>query len=186
MEPRGGAEFGALTDALRLVQDRVTGTDAPADVLAAAAVKLHEAAALLADHEAADGEQHAGFRLDLPGRGHPLLTPCFLDTLADDHIEGRVTLTRTHLSAGGRAHAGAVALLFGEVLGVLSVLGGRAPARNAALHVNYRKGTPNGRELRISGRVVEVDGRKIHVHGELYDGATLLADAQGLYVKVPS
>jgi hypothetical protein len=172
-------------EAFRLVQDRVTGTQAPADVVAAAAAQLHDVAALLSGHEAGDGEQHAGFRLDLPGRGHPLLTPVVIDAFEDDRVAGRVTLTRTHLSGGGHAHAGGIALLFGEVLGVLSVLGDRSPARNASLHVNYRKGTPSGRELQVVARVTGVDGRKIHVEGELRDGERLLADAQGLYLKIP-
>lgn len=166
------------------MQDRTTGTQAPPDVLAAAAVKLREAAAILDGHEAEDGEQFAGYRLDLPGRGHPLLTPVLYGPFEEDAITGTVTLTRTHLSGGGRAHAGAVALLFGEVLGVLSVMGDRSPARNAALHVNYRKGTPSGTELQVTARVTGVEGRKIHVEGELRDGDTLVADAQGLYLKV--
>ena len=184
VELRGGPEFGDLVAAFRLVQDKVNGTSAPPDVLAAAGVKLKEAASLLDPHEAVDGEQHAGFRIDLPGRGHPLLAPVVSSIIGDDGITGTVTLTRTHLSGGGHAHAGAVALLFGEVMGVLSALGGRSPARNAALHVNYRKATPSGKELQVTARVTEVVGRKIHVVGELRDGEALLADAQGLYLKV--
>jgi acyl-coenzyme A thioesterase PaaI-like protein len=184
MELRGGSEFAELLAAVRLTQDRVAGTGAPADVLASAAARLREAADLLDGTGAADGEQHAGYRLDLPGRGHPLLAPCQIDSLTDDRVEGRVTLTRTHLSGSGRAHAGAVALLFGEVLGVLSVMGGRLPARNASLHVNYRKATPSDLELQVVGRVSEVAGRKIHVVGELRDGDTVLADAEGLYLKM--
>lgn len=162
----------------------MTGTRAPADVLAAVTGKLREVAEILDGHEAADGEQHAGFRIDLPGRGHPLLTPVLYSAFEDDLITGTVTLTRTHLSGGGHAHAGAVALLFGEVMGVLSAMGDRSPARNAALHVNYRKATPSGTELQVTARVTAVEGRKIHVEGELRDGDTLLADAQGLYLKV--
>jgi acyl-coenzyme A thioesterase PaaI-like protein len=184
VESRGGTEFAELLAASRLVQDRIAGTAASVDVLTAAAARLRETAELLAQNEAADGEQHAGYRLDLPGRGHPLLAPFQVDSLTDDRVEGRVTLTRAHLSGGGRAHAGAVALLFGEVLGVLSVMGGRLPARNASLHVNYRKATPIDRELHVLGRVTGVDGRKIHVVGALTDGDTVVADAEGLYIKV--
>jgi acyl-coenzyme A thioesterase PaaI-like protein len=184
VESRGGTEFAELLAATRRVQDLVAGTAASPAVLAAATDRLRETAELLAESEAADGEQHAGYRLDLSGRGHPLLAPCQVDSLTDDRVEGRVTLSRAHLSGGGRAHAGAVALLFGEVLGVLSVMGGRLPARNASLHVNYRKATPIGRELQVIGRVTGVDGRKIHVVGQLTDGETVVADAEGLYLKV--
>lgn len=184
MEPRGGDAFAELAAALRATNEAVTATRAPEDVLSRAAYLLRGTVGVLAGHEAVDGEQHAGFRLDLPGRGHPLLAPVLLDEIADDHVRGRVTLARTHLSGGGRAHAGAVALLFGEVLGVLSVMGGRAPARNASLRVDYRKGTPAGRELQVTGWVQEVDGRKITVTGELRDGDVLLAESTGLYLKV--
>jgi hypothetical protein len=184
VEPRGGDAFAELAAALRATNEAVTATAAPGDVLLRAAAALRLAVDELAGHEAADGEQHAGFRLDLPDRGHPLLAPFLVDELADDRVTGRVTLARTHLSGGGHAHAGAVALLFGEVLGVLSVLGGRAPARNASLRVDYRKGTPAGRELQVTGAVVRVDGRKITVAGELRDGELLLAEAEGLYLKV--
>jgi hypothetical protein len=71
------------------------------------------------------------------------------------------------------------------VLGVLSVMGGRSPARNASLRVDYRKGTPAGRELQVRGRVADVVGRKITVVGELRDGDVVLAEAEGLYLKVP-
>jgi acyl-coenzyme A thioesterase PaaI-like protein len=184
MEPRGGQEFADLAAAARLVQDRVSSTGAPAGALVAATAALRAAADLLSGHDAADGEQHAGFRLDLPGRGQPLLAPFLVDSLEDETVTGRVSLTRAHLSGGGHAHAGAIALLFGEVLGVLSVMGGRLPARNASLHVNYRKATPVERELTISGRVAQVVGRKIYVLGELLDGETVLADAEGLYLQV--
>jgi acyl-coenzyme A thioesterase PaaI-like protein len=184
VEQRGGPELGGLVAALRLVQDRVTGTAAPADVLAAATRSLLQTAELLAEHVAADGDQHAGYRLDLPGRGHPLLAPFVSEALEDDRVDGRITFTRTHLSGAGRVHAGAVALLFGEVLGVLSVLGGRSPSRNAALHINYRKPTPADVELRLTGTVTRVDGRKVYVNGELRLGETILADAEGLYVRV--
>lgn len=183
MDLRGGQEFGELVAALRLAQDAITSTDAPAHVLRDATAALQEAAALLASHEAADGAQHAGLRLDLPGRGHPLLAPFLCDRMEDDRLEGRVTLTRTHLSGGGHAHAGAVALLLGEVLGVLSVLGGRHPARNAALHVNYRRATPSGVELTVRARVVQVEGRKITVVGEVYREGVVVADAEGLYLR---
>jgi acyl-coenzyme A thioesterase PaaI-like protein len=183
LEQRGGPEFGDLVRALRLVQDRVAGTGAPAEVLTAATRTLEEAAALLAPHVAIDGDQYAGYRLDLPGRGHPLLAPFVFDVRQDDYVEGRVTLTRTHLSGAGRVHAGAIGLLFGEVLGLLSAAGGRAPSRNAALHVNYRAPTPSEVELRLSARVTKVEGRKVYVDGELCHGETLLVEAQGLYVR---
>ncbi|MCW2620734.1 MAG: hypothetical protein JWL64_336 [Frankiales bacterium] len=186
MEQRGGSEFGELLQAMRLVQDGVAGTDAPAEVLRAATRALQEAADLLAEHEADDGAQHAGTRLDLPGRGHPLLAPFLVDLRGDDCVEGRVTLTRSHLSGAGRVHAGAIGLLFGEVLGVLAASGGRAPSRNAALHVNYRAQTPIDVELQLTARLSRLDGRKIYVDGELRHGETLLVEAEGLYLRTPS
>jgi hypothetical protein len=180
---RGGPELGELMAALRAVQDAAARAAAPPDVLSAAARSLREVAALLDPHAVDDGAQHAGYRFDLPGRGHPLLVPFVPDVRSGDVVEGRVTFGAAHLSGGGRVHAGVLALTFGEVLGVLSVSGGRPPSRNAALRVDYRRPTPAGVELRLVARLTAVEGRKVRVQGELLDGDEVLAEAEGLYVR---
>lgn len=61
---------------------------------------------------------------------------------------------------------------------------GPALARTTYLHVNYRSITPAERDLRVTARLVRVSGRKRLVTGEIYDGAALCCDAEGLFVEL--
>ena len=88
-----------------------------------------------------------GTRLDLPGRGHPLLLPFVAEEWTESAVRGRVVFSRIYLGGNGAAHGGTVPLLFDEVLGRLNSSGGRTVGRTAYLHVNYRHITPIGREL---------------------------------------
>jgi hypothetical protein len=179
---RGGPHFADLMAATRLVQDRVSGTNAPSPVIAEAAAALSSVAALLASFQAGPLEGVAGTRMDLPGRGHPFLLPLVVETWSGEHMTGRVTFTRMYDSGGGAAHGGALPLLFVEVLGRLSNTG-RPIARTAYAHTNFRQVTPIGRVLRLEGSVDKIDGRKRFVSGRLYDGELLVADTDALFVE---
>jgi acyl-CoA thioesterase FadM len=50
--------------------------------------------------------------------------------------------------------------------------------------VKYRSPTPLHRELRFEGTLDRVDGRKIFTSGRCYDGDTLTAEAEGLFIRV--
>jgi acyl-coenzyme A thioesterase PaaI-like protein len=52
------------------------------------------------------------------------------------------------------------------------------------LTVKYRRPTPLHRELRFEGTLDRVDGRKIFTTGRCYDGDTLTAEADGLFIRV--
>ena len=58
------------------------------------------------------------------------------------------------------------------------------PARTAYLTVNYRAITPIEVELRLEASVDRTEGRKTWATGRLYDGERLVADAEGLFVKL--
>jgi acyl-coenzyme A thioesterase PaaI-like protein len=57
-------------------------------------------------------------------------------------------------------------------------------ARTAYLTVNFRQVVPVGVSMRFEASVDRVDGRKRFVTGRLYDGETLLADGEALFVEL--
>ena len=51
------------------------------------------------------------------------------------------------------------------------------------LTIRYRKPTPLFRELVLRAWVERVEGRRIMSRAEMYDGDTLTAEAEGLFVQ---
>ncbi|WP_036474155.1 MULTISPECIES: hotdog domain-containing protein [Mycobacterium simiae complex] len=123
-------------------------------------------------------------RLDLPGRGQTM-APSFIPIAGDpEKVEGTVTFGRYFLGGGGAVHGGAIPLLFDEVLGRLASSGGRAPARTAYLHTDFRSITPVGEELVVRAWFVSEQGRKRLLRAELTHGDTLCAEAEGLFIEL--
>jgi acyl-coenzyme A thioesterase PaaI-like protein len=180
----GGNGFGPLIDAMRGLQDVVGGTNPPAEVIRDVAADLERIARVLRPWECSEAELIAGRRPDLPGRGHPFLPPFVVDDENDRMVRGSVRFTQFHLGGNGAVHGGAVPLLFDEVLGRLSNSAGRPVARTAYLHVNYRRITPVNATLQVDATIEREEGRKRFVTGRLTDGETLLADAEGLFVRL--
>jgi hypothetical protein len=61
---------------------------------------------------------------------------------------------------------------------------GRPISRTAFLHVDYRKITPIDTPLVVHGQVDEAHGRKAFVSAHLTYGGVLLAQANGLMVRL--
>lgn len=78
----------------------------------------------------------------------------------------------------GAVYGGALPLFLGEILGRLANTGGRSQSRTAYLHVNFRKITPVGPELRFEGRFDGEEGRKRYLVGALDPVGDLTADAE--------
>jgi acyl-coenzyme A thioesterase PaaI-like protein len=181
---RGGPDWGRMIDALRLVQDRITGADLPVAQVAALAEQLEGISAALAPYQVPEAEQITGHRIDLPGRGQSM-SPAFIpDEWDAQHAKGRVVFSRFYLGGGGAAHGGAIPLLFDEILGRLANSGGRIRSRTAYLNVDYRNITPIGVELTAEGRFEREEGRKRFLYGVIRDGDTVLAEAHGLFVQL--
>jgi acyl-coenzyme A thioesterase PaaI-like protein len=183
--PVTGSGFALLAEALRELQDVVTSVAPPDGASLAAAEQLAEVSSGLRAHRVGEWDRYAGRRQDLPGRGHPLLPPFVIDDEDIGVVRGRVVFSRYYLGGNDAAHGGTLGLLFDEVVGrtadgVVSEL----PARTAYLTVNYRHVTPIGRELRFEATLDRVEGRKRFASGRLYDGETLLSDAEGLFVEL--
>jgi acyl-coenzyme A thioesterase PaaI-like protein len=180
--PDVGSYLGMI-DALRVLQDRITGAAPSAELATEVSRVLTGLAVQLGEYAVGEPGQIAG-QLELPGRAQALVPVVHLDEQDEQHAAGRVTFGRLYLGRNGAAHGGAIPLVFDDVLGRLSSAGGRPPSRTAYLHVNYRTITPVGRELQVTARFDREEGRKRFLSGELRDGSTLCADAAGLFVAL--
>jgi acyl-coenzyme A thioesterase PaaI-like protein len=181
----GGPEFGRLVESVRRLQDAVAQVNGPRDAVGRVADEVEKLATSLAQWQADEWERCAGRRPDLPGRGHPLLLPHVVDERTETSVRGRVTFSPYYLGGNGAAHGGTVPLLFDEVLGMLvNSTNPPPPARTAYLTVNYRAITPIEVELSLEATIDRTEGRKIWASGRLHDGERLVADADGLFVKL--
>jgi acyl-coenzyme A thioesterase PaaI-like protein len=97
-------------------------------------------------------------------------------------VEARGTFGAAYEGPPSFVHGGWVACAFDEVLGIANIVSGN-PGMTARLIVHYRKPTPLFRELRLRAWVDRVEGRRVMSRAEMYDGETLTAEAEGLFVQ---
>lgn len=177
------ASFPGMIDALRVLQNRISGALPGEELVAEVSRTLTDLAVQLGAHAVTEEGQIAG-RMDMPGRAQALVPVIYLDEQDDQHAVGRVTFGRFYLGRHGAAHGGAIPLVFDDLMGRLANTGGRPASRTAYLHVNYRSITPLDRELQVTARFEREEGRKRFLSGELRDGGTLCADVEGLFVAL--
>ena len=180
--PSHSPHFLELVNAARAVQDSITGSNPPDDVVLAAVRLLEDVRALLDPWQVPERDAPAGKLRDAPGRAQPVLLPFEIDEETSDSVRGRVRFSRAHLGGNGAAHGGTVPLLFDEVLGRLANSAGRQVARTAYLKVDYRNVTPIDVDLEIEAHVNSEHGRKRLVTGSLRQDDQVLAEAEGLFV----
>lgn len=175
--------FSAMIDALRTLQNAVTGSRPPDRALEEATRQLTELARQLAKYPVPERDQIAGHLAETPGRGQALIPPVHLDEVAPGAIRGHVTFGRFYLGGNGAVHGGAIPLVFDELMGRLANAG-RSPARTAYLHVSYRNVTPIETRLTIEAQLESAEGRKRLLRGVLRHGDTVCADAESLFVAL--
>jgi acyl-coenzyme A thioesterase PaaI-like protein len=180
----GGPGFAAMIEALRLLQDRITGSAPPPELLKEMTRTFEDLAAELGPHAVSERDQITGHRIDLPGRGQALVPAFRVEESDDEHAQGTVRFGRYYLGGNGAAHGGAIPLVFDEMLGRLANAGGRPISRTAYLHVDYRSITPLDRDLRAEAWFDREEGRKRFLKGAIFDGDTLCAEAEGLFVAL--
>ena len=182
-----------LASAMRRVIHRLVEVAPTEAFLAAAADELEQRADAL--DALASVPRHAGvaeastgavgvFRDLSPVLGHsnPLAPP--VDVRVDGHrVLGSLRFLAGYEGPPGHAHGGLIAAAFDEVLGVAQSLSGR-PGFTGTLRVRYRSPTPLGADLRIEASLDRVEGRKILTSGRLLHGATLCAEAEGLFISM--
>jgi acyl-coenzyme A thioesterase PaaI-like protein len=190
------AEMRRLADAGRAVIERMAGTDPPQEVIERAAVLLEAAARELegpgkvrryagfAESANAGGDPHAHFdHSPVMGMANPIAPPSRVEAVGADTIVLHVRFGSAYEGPPGSVHGGVVAATFDEVLGMTQSLSGQ-PGMTGTLTVRYRRPTPLHADLRFEGRLERVEGRKIFTSGRCYDGDTLTAEAEGLFVHV--
>jgi acyl-coenzyme A thioesterase PaaI-like protein len=126
--------------------------------------------------------RHTDFvpRSPLVGPANPV-SPPFEWEFRDGRLHAHGVFTAAFEGPPGYVHGGWVALAFDEALGLANVASGHG-GLTGRLTVRYRRPTPLHRELRIEAHTSRVDGRRLTTVGNLFDGDTLLAEAEGLFV----
>ena len=97
-------------------------------------------------------------------------------------VEARGAFGAAYEGPPGYVHGGWVACAFDEVLGIANIVSGN-PGMTARLTVHYRRPTPLFTELVVRAWVERIEGRRVMSHAEMYDGDTMTAEADGLFVQ---
>jgi acyl-coenzyme A thioesterase PaaI-like protein len=181
---RGGQAYAAFVEAFRTLQDKVVTSAPPEPVWDDLTERVTEASALLEPWWIPEWERPAGMRIDLPGRGNPLLMPFIPGEETETSIRGTVVFRPFHVGGNNAAHGGTIPMLFDDAMGHLASLGGRGVARTAYLKVNYRKITPVGVELQVEAHVDRIEGRKRFCVGRLFDDEALYCDVEALFIEL--
>jgi acyl-coenzyme A thioesterase PaaI-like protein len=190
------AEMRRLADAGRLVIERMASTDAPHAAIERAAELLEQAAAELsgpgrrrtyegfAESANAGGAPDAHFdHSPIMGMANPIAAPARIESGGDGVIVMHTRFGSAYEGPPGAVHGGVVSAAFDELLGMTQSLS-LQPGMTAMLTVRYRRPTPLHRDLRFEGRLERVDGRKIFTSGRCFDGDTVTAEADGLFIHV--
>jgi hypothetical protein len=179
-------EFPALIDALRGLQDAVSGTAPPTGLLAEATRAITELTHSLQAYAVDEAQQLAGKRGDLPGRGQAMSPPVHIDERDERSHRGRLIFSRFYLGNEDAVHAGAIPLAFSELLFPVATSGVSAPTRTAYLKVDFRSVIPIDQELRVVAWLEREEGRKRWVRGTIHAAERLCAEAEGLYIALHS
>ena len=186
-----------LADAMRRVIEHVVLSDAPQGELSSAADSLERYADRLESHpklvrvmghpEAATSGDTAAFFDQSPiiGLANPLAPPLSIARSGDRTARATATFGSAYEGPPGHVHGGWVAAAFDEVLGYVQSLGGN-PGMTGRLITHYRRPTPLHVELRFEAQLVREEGRKIFTEAQVYAGDTLTAEAEGLFISIPS
>lgn len=181
-----------LTATMRKVIELLVNTDAPEAELRAATDRMERLAQRLQALPQRCAPRFQPGALSTPatffdlsplvGLANPVAPPLTLWT-DGDVVRGSVVFGTAYQGPPGHLHGGFVAALFDETLGFAQWMTGN-PGMTGTLKVRYRKPTPLHTELRLEATVQRVEGRKIFTEARLYAGATLTADAEGVFISL--
>jgi acyl-coenzyme A thioesterase PaaI-like protein len=187
-------ERARLAEGVRALIDAVMTAH---DVDSATLLEIADEAEKLARRLGSGRESGAGYRprhhddylprSPIVGQASPLAPGIEWD-VSDAALDGRPgieahgTFGAPYEGPPGHVHGGMIALAFDEVLGIANIAAGH-PGMTARLTIHYRKPTPLFHELHFRAALDRIEGRRIMSRAELWDGETLTAQAEGLFVR---
>jgi len=187
-------ERARLADAVRLLIDAVMTNDGDDPQLLLDIASEAEQMAQRLGSGRADGpgyapRSHGDYlpRSPVVGEASPL-APRVDWELSNDAIDGKPGIEAHGVFGApyegppGHVHGGMIALAFDEILGIANIAG-EHPGMTARLTIHYRKPTPLFHELHFKAAVDRVEGRRIMSRAQLWDGDTLTAQADGVFVR---
>jgi hypothetical protein len=119
-------------------------------------------------------------RSGISGRANPLAPP--MQWHPDgDVLRGWATYSPAYEGPIGNVHGGFVAAAFDDLMGMAQMASGSA-GYTGTLTVKMLRPTPLNKRIDYEAGVERVDGRKIYVWAKSRDAATLLAEAQILFI----
>jgi acyl-coenzyme A thioesterase PaaI-like protein len=186
-------ERARIAEAVRGLIDAVMTTEADPEVLLAVAADAERLAERLGvRRDKLPGyapRSHGDYlpRSPIVGESSPL-SPRIDWELSDAALDGKPgveadgTFGAPYEGPPGHVHGGMIALAFDEMLGIANIAA-EHPGMTARLIVHYRKPTPLFHELHFRAAVDRIEGRRIMSRAQLWDGETLCAEAEGLFVR---
>lgn len=102
----------------------------------------------------------------------------------EKHLHARIWFGPETEGPPGHAHGGAVAAVMDEALGLAAWAAGY-PIVVGNLNVSFRAMLPIMKVVTLESRVVSAHGRKIMVHGRIFCGESLYAEAECLCITIP-
>jgi acyl-coenzyme A thioesterase PaaI-like protein len=137
---------------------------------------------------ASTGEHDYFVRNPVAGIYNPVAPPMiveFVDGADGGPREVRATVRygRVYQGPPGFVHGGLVAAVLDDSLGLANVAAGTG-GMTGTLTIRYSRPTPLETDLRVEARCLGVEGRKIRSWAGLYDGDTLLAEADAVFIIV--
>lgn len=180
-----------LGDALRLLVEQATTTEAPAGELLRAAGELREVIARLGARSREAGtpagvdDLPGGLRMYNPvtGPGSAFAPPLHIEAEGATWV-GTCTLGMAYEGPPMFAHGGVSAMLLDQILGHAVVISGN-PGMTVRLDTSYRAPVPLLTPLRLTAEVLDVDGRVVTAAGTIATAAepgTVLVSATGTFV----
>ena len=167
-------ELAAVADALEPLRDR----------LAAERRIEHDVTGLHTKDHA--GRHHGRTPLydrdPLIGLSNPLSPP--MEAIAGtDRLAWEVVFGDAYGGHPGFVHGGYVSAVLDHVLGVVASSSGSA-TMTGTLTTRYRRPTPIDTRLVCRGELVRVEGRKVFCKATLESDGSVIAEAEGIYIRV--
>lgn len=116
------------------------------------------------------------------GYANPIAPPVRVE-LGDHGLIGTAYFDYQYEGPPTCVHGGVLAMVFDELLGATNIAAG-CPGMTGTLTIRYRRPTPLRAALRLESRFLGREGRKIKTWGGIFDGETLLAEAEGIFIEL--